>query len=146
MKNKIYLISYYLIFIIFTLTLILLSYAMRNDSYVFFDPSLIVLCLYLINIFLILFFTLFLIMKRKLLIRKKDILLNFSFIIFIILIIICVLLMNKYVLYSMIHFEYYCELMMIPLTLINVYNLFNIDYKKISDNNRWYIIYLKKEF
>lgn len=136
MKNKIYLISYYLIFIIFTLTLILLSYAMRNDSYVFFDPSLIVLCLYLINIFLILFFTLFLIMKRKLLIRKKDILLNFSFIIFIILIIICVLLMNKYVLYSMIHFEYYCELMMIPLTLINVYNLFNIDYKKISDNNR----------
>lgn len=118
MKNKIYLISYYIIFILFILIAIV-----TIPTITLYQTSLIIIPIYILNIIITILFTILLLAKRKIIITNKEIYLNIFTIFFTIIITILALLMNKYVIHSMIHLEYYCELVVLPYIFTNIYSL-----------------------
>lgn len=118
MKNKLYLILYYLIIAINILLLIFNS-QLAIDSYLSYFSWFLVL----INIIAFILFNIFIIKQRKINVSKKDNILLISYLIFMIIISICCIVMDKYVIVSGIHYLYYYEITIIPLTLLNFYSL-----------------------
>lgn len=83
--------------------------------------------LIIINILLIIIFTVLLIKKG---INKINILLPITYILFtIIVLIICILFNNKLVI-PYIHYSYYIKFILINYILLNTYSLLSIKYKK----------------
>ena len=131
MKNKIYLITYYIIFIsLILLSIIDFPMIISNQDNILLNDNYIIIILYTINIIITILFTVLLLIKRNINISKKDIYLNGIFILFTIIISLIAFLMNNYVIYPMIHIEYYFKIILIPCTLINIYSLFNFNSKK----------------
>ena len=134
MKNKMYLILYYVSFLIMILFLGfsiyksngLLTYFESNFSNIL--SSILSNVLGVINVLLVIIFTI-LILKKKNFNVQKSIYPIFYLCFLTIIIVMCFLFNNK-VMKEYIHFNYYSVFVCIGYLFLNVYSLFLVNYKK----------------
>ena len=117
MKNKKYLILYYICFLI-TLSFHLLTTHIFNISTL----------LLIINILITSIFTYLIIRKRKL--NIKNLLFPITYLIFFIIVVGLCFLINTKTLVPYLHFQYYQIFIIINFTLLNVYSILSIKEKK----------------
>ena len=127
MKNKIYLILYYLISL--TIIYITIHNIYFASMYEFVNNPGISFLFIIISIILFIIITIKLIIKKNIHITNKDIIFIISYIIFLILIIISCLIFDKKLLIPYIEYHYYTTISLIPYILININTLLSINKK-----------------
>ena len=134
MRNKKYLLLYYLSFVITIIFTGLATYKklgfleIDNPSFTSLLSEMINNIVFLVNLILIIVFTIILLRKKKLEVDSVWLpIIYISF--FTIVLIICYLFNNK-VMVSYLHFEYYAIFINIGYMFLNCYSLLLIKYKK----------------
>ena len=133
MKKK-YLLLYYLSFIITLLFIGFATYknlglfAMNDISFSSVLSEMIQIIILLINIVLVIVFTVLILRNKKL--EIDNIWLPIIYISFLVLVLIMCFLFNNKVMVSYLHFEYYALFINIGYLLLNCYSLLLIKYKK----------------
>lgn len=130
MKNKIYLILYYLISI--TIIFITIYSIYFSNMYEFVNNPGISFSFIIISIILFIIVTIKLIINKNIYITNKDIIFVITYFIFIILMIISCLIFDKKLLIPYIEYHYYITISLIPYVLININNLLSINKKNNS--------------
>ena len=134
MKEKKYLVLYYISFVItliFTIysslkSLNLYSISEENNTFKELSSSIFGSALFVINLILVIVFTI-LIWKKK--IKVDNIILPIIYIVFFTIVVILTLLFNNKVLISYMHFDYYLFFINTGYVLLNIYSLCLINCK-----------------
>jgi hypothetical protein len=127
MKNpKSFLFLYYISFLLSLFFYIYSKYTAVNDLMVLESHSTFILGL--INLILVLIFTISLIKKRKL--DKPNLLFPILFLLFVIFVLIICFKYNEFIIIENIHLSYFCSIVLIVYILYNIYALLSL--KKIK--------------
>ena len=131
MKNKIFLILYYLIFI----NIILIFTILNKIMYIFYEGYCFGInsLLLVINIITFIIFKYILIKYKKINIENKSLILLSTYIIFEIILIISCLIFDTKLMIPQIEYSYYFSIALIPYTLLNIYCILNTTTQKIAN-------------
>ena len=134
MKNKIFLILYYIIFFIITGIIISLISFNTLNKYTYFGNNTMVIKPLNISLFIISFIAFLItnifILRKKINIDIKHIIFEISFIIFMLIIVICCLIFDKKLVIEKIEYSYYLTILLIPYILLNIYPIFTLKKKE----------------
>jgi hypothetical protein len=132
MKEKKYLVLYYISFVITLAFSIYSTYKTRNLYSIGDDANIVSNLLgnvlVFINFVLVIIFTILILKKKK--IKVDNIILPVCYILFSIIVVVLCLLFNDKVIIPYMHFEYYLFFINIGFLFVNSYSLFLINYKK----------------
>ena len=133
MKNRIYLILYYVAFIL-TFTLCLNTIQQINfsntDQIMNYGPQnyFNILTLIIVNAILFVMFTIGIITKKEY--KNNNIVIPTSYIVFYLIILIICLLYDKIVIVPFLHYAYYELFLLFAYLMFNIYSLLGFEYKK----------------
>lgn len=133
MKNKVFLVLYYIIFVLMAGIIISMISLNILNKYTFFNNLIMLItplnfCLFIISAIAFISSNIF-ILRKKVNIDTSHIAFEIGFIIFMLIIIACCLRFDQILIVEKIEYPYYLTIILVPYILLNAYPLFTLKNK-----------------